>query len=235
MIQAVILAGGQGTRMRKKYPSVPKLLIPFFGKPFLNYLTKYLTKNGVNSIIICTGFLSEEIEKYIKRNKQGSKIKLSRENKPLGTGGALIPVRKMLKGDFFLIFGDVYSEVDLRKMFEFHKKKKALVTAAVHESLHPEDSNIVEYAKEGKIANILIKPHGMKGKNLYNLAALYILNERIFKYIPDKLNYDFEKDLLVKLVDENHLVYAYNTDELIMDIGTPERLAKFKLGKSLRE
>ena len=139
----------------------------------------------------------------------------------------------MFSDDFFLLFGDVYTEVNLKKMLAFHKKNKAMITAVVHKSAHPLDSNLVEFDKKGRVTKMLIKPHGRDGKNLYNLAALYILNDEIGEYLPRKTYYDFEKDFLFKLVDENAAIYAYNTSEFIMDFGTGERLQK--LEKRLRK
>lgn len=231
--KALILAGGEGTRMKKLFPNTPKLLIPIRGKPFLDYLMEYLKENNVGGVVISTGYLGNQVEKYLISNKYHLPIAISREKKPLGTGGAISFSKHMFNDDFFLLFGDVYTEVDLKRMFEFHNSKKAVITAVVHRSVHPESSNLVEFDSVGKITKVIIKPHGRSGKNLYNLAALYILSGDIGKYLPRKTDYDFEKDLLVKLVDENKKIYAYNTDETIMDFGTPERLTK--LEKELRK
>ncbi len=231
--KALVLAGGEGKRMQKLFPKTPKLMIPIKGKPFLDYLINYLKNNDCSEIILSTGYLGKKVEKYLKKQHYSLPITITQELRPLGTGGAISLAKKMFSDDFFLLFGDVYTEVNLKKVLAFHKKNKAMITAVVHKSAHPLDSNLVEFDKKGRVTKMLIKPHGRDGKNLYSLAALYILNDEIGEYLPRKAYYDFEKDFLFKLVDENAAIYAYNTSEFIMDFGTSERLQK--LEKRLRE
>lgn len=225
-MQAVILAGGKGTRMQKRYPGIPKLLIPLKGKPFIDHLIDHLKNNAVNNIIICAGFLGDKVKKYIEQKDYGVKIRISIEKELLGTGGALNLIKDFLEKDFFLFYGDVYTTINLRKMYEFHKKKKAMVSAAIHPSAHPVDSDLIEFDRNFRLTKILVKPHTKIPKNPYNLASLYVVSPSIRKYLKHRPPYDFEHDLLTKLLDENIPIYGYNTDELMMDIGTPERLAK---------
>lgn len=220
------MAGGKGSRMQKIYPSTPKLLIPILNRPFLDHLVDSLKKNYCRNIIICSGHLGDKVKDYINKKNYGISIKLSRERKSLGTGGALNLIKDLLEKDFFLLFGDVYTRVNLGKMLEFHKKRKAVITAVIHKSDHPDSSNLVQFNSDGRITKILIKPHPQIPKNPYNLAALYLVNSDIKKHLFPKASYDFERDLLTKLLDENVPIYGYNTEELIMDIGTPERLRK---------
>ena len=225
-MQAIIMAGGRGTRMQAKYPNPPKLLIPLRGKPFVDHLVEHLKKNDCRNIIICTGYLGYKVKEYVDKKNYGVPIKLSMERKPLGTGGALNLVKDLLGEDFFLLFGDVYTRINLRKMFEFHKKKRAVVTAAIHPSSHPLDSDLVEFNSDFRITKILLRPHAQIPKNSYNLSALYLVSRDVKKYLLTKIPNDFEHDLLPKLLDENLPIYGYNTSELMMDIGTPDRLEK---------
>lgn len=227
-MQAIIIAGGKGTRMQKSYPNIPKLLIPLMGKPFLDHLVDLFKKNDCRNIIISTGYLGDKVKEYIGRRHYGLPIKLSMERKTLGTGGALNLVKDLLEEDFVLLFGDVYTTINLREMFEFHKKKHAVVTAAIHPSDHPEDSNLVQFNAKFKITKILRKPHTQIPQNSHNLSALYLVSRDIKKYLLTKPPYDFEHDLLTKLLSENIPIYGYNTSELMMDIGTPERLVKLE-------
>ena len=220
------MAGGKGTRMQKIYPNTPKLLIPILNRPFLDHLVDHLKKNDCRNIIICSGYLGDEVEDYINKKNYGITVKISREKKPVGTGGALNLIKDLIEEDFFLLFGDVYTRVNLRKMLEFHKKKKAVVTAVIHESKHFKDSNLVQFNSDGRITKIFRVKH--KPENPYNLAAMYLVSNEIKKYLFPKTPYDFEHDLLTKLIDENIPLYGYNTRELIMDFGTSERLAKLE-------
>ena len=232
-MQAVIIAGGKGTRMLKNFPNTPKLLISLKGKPFLDHIIEHLKTNEFQSIIICTGYLANKIKDYVERKDYGVLIKLTQEKKPLGTGGILNLVKDIIEEDFFLLFGDVYSEINLKKMLAFHKKKKAVVTAAIHPSEHPKDSNLVKFNSDARITKILKKPHTQIPTNPYNLAAVYLVSKNIKKYLLAKTPYDFEHNLLTKLLDENVPIYGYNTRELTMDLGTPKRLSE--LEKLLRK
>lgn len=232
-MQAIIMAGGKGTRIQKIYPNTPKLLIPILNRPFLDHLVDYLKQNDCRNIIICSGHLGDKVKDYVDKNYFGASIKLSREKESLGTGGALNLINGLVEKDFFLLFGDVYTRVNLWKMLEFHKKKKAMVTAVIHESRHPKTSNLVQFNSDGRITKIFRQTQTHKPKNPYNLAAMYLVADKIKKHLLPKTPYDFENALLTKLIDENIPIYGYNTRELIMDFGTPEQLAK--LEKELRK
>ena len=228
-LQAVILAGGKGTRIQDNYPNTPKLLTPIGNKPFLDHLVNYLMENECQSMIICTGYLGDKVENYINKRSYPISIRLSREKGTLlGTGGALNSIGDFIEKDFFLLFGDIYTRINLKKMFTFHKKKKAMITAVIHKSKHPEDSNLVQFNSHKRIIKIFNKPHSKIPKTPYSLAAMYLISKKIKKYLLPKPRYDFELDLLTKLVDENVAIYGYNTDEFIMDFGTPERLANLE-------
>lgn len=220
------MAGGKGTRIRPITATIPKLLLTLANKPLIDYIISHLKKNGCDNIIICTGYLGDKIQEHIDRNDYGIPIRLSREDKPLGTAGALHLIKNLLENEFFVLFGDIYTTINLRKMREFHKKKNAVVTAAIHLSDHPKDSNLVEFDSNFRITKILRKPHAQIPQNPHNLAALYLVSRDIKNYLPAFTPHDFEHDLLPRLLLENLPVYGYNTSELMMDIGTPKRLKK---------
>ncbi|MCL5439125.1 MAG: NDP-sugar synthase [Patescibacteria group bacterium] len=225
-MQAIIIAGGKGTRIRSITPTVPKLLLKLNDKPLIDYMINHLKRNCCDDIIICAGYLGDKIKEHIDRNNYGLVIRQSMESKPLGTAGALHLIKNMLKNEFFILYGDVYTTINLRKMLQFHKDKKAVVTAAIHKSSHPRDSDLVEFNSDFRITKILRKPHAQIPKNPHNLAALYLANRNIKKYFTAYTPSDIVHDLLPGLLDENVPIYGYNTKEFMMDIGTPERLKK---------
>lgn len=225
-MQAIIMAGGKGTRIRSITDTIPKLLLTLNNKPLIDYLIKHLKKNGCDNIIICTGYMGDKIKKYIDRNNYGLKIKISMESRPQGTAGALNLIKNLLEHEFFILYGDIYTTINLRKMLKFHKKRKAIVTAAIHPSSHPLDSNLVEFNSNFRITKILKKPHAQIPQNPHNLAAIYLVSRDVKKYLLTKTPYEFEHDLLPRLLLENLPIYGYNTPELMMDVGTPERLEK---------
>ncbi|MCX6782638.1 MAG: NDP-sugar synthase [Candidatus Levybacteria bacterium] len=225
-MQGVILAGGKGTRLQPLTNSVPKLLIEINNEPLIAHLLRHLKQNGCNDIIICTGHLGDKISHHLETNSYDMTIHQSRETKPLGTGGALESIKNSLEDDFFILYGDVYTSIDLKKMHEFHKKKNAAITAVIHPTSHPEDSDLVELDSNFRITRILKKPNNQIPINPHSLAAIYIGNSQIKNFLNIDTPFDIAHDLLPKLLDENIPVFGYNTSELIMDIGTHERLKK---------
>lgn len=223
-MQAIILAGGKGTRLKSLSNSTPKLLMPFSDKPLIDHLIIYLKKNGIDNIIICTGHLADGIEEYINRSNYDIQIKLSRESKPLGTAGALHLIKDFLENEFFVLYGDVYTTINLQKMFKFHKKKKADVTMALHKSDHSQDSTVVRTDKNNKLLSLVEKPGYRWGKygNL-TTTPLYIFKKDLINFIVKNKTIDFAKDVFPKLLKRNKKLFGYITKEYAKDIGTPKR------------
>ena len=119
-MDAIILAGGKGTRLKPLTDYIPKPLIPINNKPIIERQIRYLRKFGVDQIIICTGYKAGQIKDYLeKKTGFGSKIRFSIESKPLGTGGAIKKAAKLIRGDSFLVLnGDVITNIDIKKMYK---------------------------------------------------------------------------------------------------------------------
>ena len=222
-MKAVILSAGKGTRIRKFNQDVPKVLIDLLGKTMLERNIELLKKYHVEEIAINTHWMAEKIKNYIGRGeKWGVNIKYSYEKELLGTSGALNNFKDFLDGPFFVFYGDVISNINLEKLIKFHKQKNSCATLVVHKSSHPEDSDIVQMDKENKIINLIHKP-GNKNFGCLGNAALYLIEPRIFKYLPDGKS-DFIMDVFPKMIKNGELLYGYRTKEFIRDAGTPERL-----------
>lgn len=223
-MQAIIIAGGKGTRISAITTTMPKLLLPLNNKPLLDHSISYLKKNGCDNIIVCCGHLGDEIKKYITRNNYGISIKLSFENKPLGTAGALHLIENLLEDEFFVLFGDIYTTVNLKKMLQFHKQKKSDVTLTLHTSDHPQDSTVVKIDKNNKLLSFVEKP-GDNWKRYGNLTAtsLYILKKEMINFIAKDKKVDFARDVFPKMVKKGKRLFGYVTEEYVKDIGTPQR------------
>lgn len=223
-MQAIIIAGGKGTRISPITTTMPKALLPLSNKPLIDYSISYLRKNGCNNIIICGGHLGNKLIKYIKENNYDIPIKLSIEEKPLGTAGALHLIKNSLESEFFVLFGDIYSTINLRKMFKFHKENKADVTMALHMSDHPQDSAIVEIDNKNKLLSIKERP-GEQWQKYGNLTktSVYILKKSVINFIKKDKEVDFTKDVFVKMLEKGKKLFGYVTEEYVKDIGTPQR------------
>jgi len=234
-MQAIIMAGGKGTRIRAvTTTTLPKLLVPLNNKPLINYTIEHVRNNGCDNIIICTGYLGNKIQEYIDRNDFGISIRLSREDKPLGTAGALRLIENELEDEFFILYGDIYTTINLQKMLHFHKQKKSDATLALHTSGHPHDSTVVKIDKNSKLLKFIEKP-GDNWKKYGNLTTtpLYILKKEIISFIDPNMEVYFAKDIFPKMLKEGKRLFGYVTKEYARDIGTPERYQQ--VTKLLRE
>ena len=123
---AIILLGGKGTRVNKFTKKIPKCLIPINDKPFLYYQLKFFNKNNIKNIILSTGYMSDQVKRYVKSNINFVNLKIIDDGKkPLGTGGAVLNALKFLKKNFFMIYGDSYLTVNLNKI-KINKKKSTM-------------------------------------------------------------------------------------------------------------
>ena len=143
-MKVVVIAGGQGTRIASVNSEIPKAMIPINGKPILEYEIEMALRYGYMDFIFIIGYMGEQIEAYFgDGRKWGVNIEYFKEDKPLGTAGALGNLKDQLTEDFFVFYGDTVMDFDMNAMQEYHKKKKADATLFVHPNDHPYDSDIV--------------------------------------------------------------------------------------------
>ncbi len=205
---------------------IPKSMIRINKKPVLEYQIELLKKYGLTEIIICTGYLSKDIEDYFKDgNNFGVKITYSKEDVPLGTGGAIKKLNKYLKEDFLVLNGDLIVNMNLKRLIDYHKNKKSMATAVIHPNDHPFDSDLVSVDKKGRINSFVSRS---SQKNIYyrnlTIAGIYILSINVFKYMKGHKKINLEKEILPAIVKDKNDIYGYITPEYIKDMGTPERL-----------
>lgn len=220
-MQAVIVAGGFGTRM-SSYP--PKALLDIGGKALIERQLQIIKKAGITSVVICTGYKSETIEKHVFSKNTELKIVFSREKEPLGTGGAIKFAENLIYDDFILIYGDIFFDFELKKMLVFHKKKKSRITVLVHNTDHPWDSDLVVLDAEKRISAIYKRPHEAIKSNT-SKSSLYVVSRDVVKDMPSGKS-DFVETVENNVKKGN--VYGYLSDEKVIDIGTPERYKRVK-------
>ncbi len=232
-MQAVIMAGGKGTRLASVTKNIPKPMVPVGGKPLLEYQIENLKENGIRDVILIVGYLGEVIRDYFgDGSKFGVNISYYTEEIPLGTAGALAKIINHLEECFFLVFGDLFINVNFNRFLDFHRKQHAAVTLYAHPNSHPYDSDIIIINDEYRVTGWSYKkdPRTKDYRNLVN-AGLYIMQRETVNEIAeiqlrkadDKV--DLEKELIIPMIDEAP-VYAYCSTEYVKDLGTPERLEK---------
>ena len=229
MKQAVILAGGKGTRLSSRLNGLPKPLIDFSGNPLLWHQLNLLQKYGFHEVLILVSHLGDKIADYIEQNDcWDMAIKCIDEIEPLGTAGAVLSIYDELDPTFLVVYGDTMLDVDLDRFEAFHENRKGCdITLFVHPNSHPYDSDLVQVDKDNHVLAIHTYPHNpdLHLRNLVN-AALYIINrDCLIGSLGSTVNFsDFGKDLFPKLLDSNIRIAAYNSSEYIKDCGTPDRL-----------
>jgi len=227
-MQAVIMAGGKGTRLSDlTKDAIPKALVQVQDKPLLDYVIEHTIKNGCDNIIICTGHLAHQIEEHIKSKEYSASILISQEKKLLGTAGPLHLISDLLEEEFFVLYADVYSTINMKKMLDFHFKSKADATIAVHKSSHPHDSTIVKIDEKGKYIEMIQKP-GDKWKLYGNITqtSLYLMKKDVLKFIKHDSKQDFETDVFPLMLKNKKSIFGYLTKEYTKDMGTPDRYNK---------
>jgi NDP-sugar pyrophosphorylase family protein len=226
--KAIILSAGLGTRMGELTKKIPKVMLELNGKPLLLHNIEKLKSYGVTEFCLNLHYLPDVIKTYFGDGSRfGVKIHYNTEPQLMGTAGALHAFKNILTEDFFVIYGDVIGNIDLQKWEKFHYEKKSAATLVVHESSHPEDSDIAQLDDYGKIKKLVKKP-GNRDFGILGNAAWYIVSPKIFRYLPDGQS-DFIKDVFPKMLTAGEALYGYDTDEFIGDVGTPERFRKAEL------
>jgi len=221
---ALLLVGGLGTRLRSVVPSAPKPLASVGKKSFLELLIRQLKHQGVRRLILCTGYLADQVETEFGDGRAlDIEITYSKELEPLGTAGAVKLAQSQLGGasEFLVMNGDSFLEIDLTSFIQFHRDHSALVSVAV---VRVEDSSrygTVQVDGNHKVIGFLEKT-GSTGPGWVN-AGVYVFSPEVLQYIPQGRS-SLEKDVFPHLLGKG--VYAQEHSGMFIDIGTPEDYAK---------
>ncbi len=223
-MQALILVGGEATRLRPLTCNMPKSMVPVLNIPFLEHVIRYLGLHQVKDIILAQGHLPRPMEEYFRDGSSlGTKLTYVLETKPMNTAGAVKNAEKYLNGRFFVMNGDIFTDLDLTDMLGFHLERKAKVTIALTPVENPTAYGLIETTPEGRVTRFLEKPTwDQVTTNMIN-AGTYILEPEVLDDIPAQTNYSFERQLFPSLLARGEAVYAYPSSCYWIDIGTPEK------------
>lgn len=221
--EAIILAGGLGTRLRTVVADRPKCMALINRKPFLHYLIEYLQKEGIDQFIFSVGYLHEMIEDYLKTMHPTINYQISLEDEPLGTGGGIRLACELVKGENVIVCnGDTMYKADIAELTEFHKSVDAACTLALKPMVHFERYGVVELNEDQSVRSFKEKQFYEEG--LIN-GGVYALNTKRFlaEDLPEK--FSFEKDYLKKKIHSNQHnseIFGCVQDNYFIDIGIPE-------------
>jgi histidinol-phosphate phosphatase family protein len=227
--QAVILAGGKGTRLKERLDGRPKPLVLVDGIPLLQRQLESLASAGISQILVLVNHAADQISNFISAYEWGEvDIHCLNDGTPLGTAGATLRALDKLAEEFLVVYGDTLFDIDLDRFESFHlAHPESAATLLLHPNDHPYDSDIVEIGGNGEILHFHGYPHpsGSFLPNMVN-AAMYIVRRPHLAEQDLQLNgvQDFAKDLFPDMLRRGKKLYGYVTPEYIKDIGTPERL-----------
>lgn len=226
-MKAVILVGGEGTRLRPLTCNITKAMVPILNKPFLEHLLGYLKGHGITDIILAMSYLPHGIQGHLG-DGAGLGVSLSYliEEEPLGTAGAVKNAERYLDETFLMLNGDVFTDLDITSAIDFHRKRKAAATIAVTPVDDPTAYGLIETGKGGRITRFLEKPRREEvTTNMIN-AGIYVLEPDILARIPPDKKVSIERETFQRLLAKGEPMYAYSSPAYWLDMGTPEKYLK---------
>jgi len=246
-MQAVIMAGGRGTRLAAlTKDEIPKPMVPVAGKPLLLWQVERLKENGITDIIMVIGYLGEKIKEYFGDGSAfGVKVRYFVEESPLGTAGSFYYLKDMLQEDTFVMMsGDLFFDIDFERMVRFHREKNSVATLFVHPNGHPFDSDLLVLSADGRAMKFDSK-HNVRDywyDNCVN-AGIFVFDKRVCDYVPEPVKRNLENDVIKGMIEAGEPVYGYRSPEYVKDVGTVERVNQaladiergFISGKCLRQ
>jgi len=221
---AVILVGGQGTRLRPLTYQLPKPMIPVLNRPFLEHTLAYLKNYEVGSTILALSYLPEAIQSHLGDGANlGMPLNYAVEAKALGTAGAVKNAESYLESTFAVLNGDIFTDLDLGDMLTFHRRKRAKATIALTWVDNPCAFGVVETEGDGRVRRFTEKPSPDRVTTNWINAGIYILEPEVLRYVPEASHYMFERGLFPRLLELDEPVYGYPFSGYWLDMGTPEK------------
>jgi mannose-1-phosphate guanylyltransferase len=222
-VQALILVGGEGTRLRPLTSTIPKPVVPLVGRPFMTYMIEWLRRHGVDDMIFSLGFLAYGVRSVLgDGSKMGVRLRYIEEPEPLGTGGALKYAGELLEDRFFMLNGDVLTDIDLTAQLEQHERTRARATLALIGVDDPSAYGLVRRDDSLAVTDFVEKPRPDQIDTSLVNAGAYVLQRDVLDVMPPAgTNCSIERDVFPKLVGAG--LYGYEASGYWLDIGTPGR------------
>lgn len=220
-MKAVIMAGGEGTRLRPLTSNAPKPMLPIANRPMMEHVVHLLRRHGFDEIVVTVAFLANHIKTYFGDGSEfGVSIRYADEPVPLGTAGSVGNAREFLDETFLVISGDVLTDIDLGKVLEFHEQHRSLATIGLTSVDNPLEFGIVITREDGSIERFLEKPTwGQVFSDTIN-TGIYVLEPEIFDYIPSGRSVDFSGEVFPALLDAGRPLFGAVVDGYWEDVGT---------------
>ena len=224
-MQAVILVGGEGTRLRPLTYGTPKPMVPLFGVPFLERTLSRLHRAGIDDVILAAGYLPEAITEHLGDGSRlgGMRLTYVIESEPLGTAGAIKNVAEHIKGPFFVLNGDILTSLDLRAMTKYHEQMGGLGTLHLIKVDDPSPFGCVVHDSTGRVSAFVEKPPKDEAPTDEINAGTYLLERAVLDSIPHGAPISIERETFPKLLASGARLYAYTTADYWLDVGRPDQ------------
>ena len=226
-MKAVIMAGGEGTRLRPLTCDIPKPMVNFFDKPLVQYTVEHLKNNGIENMIFTLMYKPERITEFFEDgNAFGVHIEYSIEPSPLGTAGSVKHALPSSNETIIVISGDALTDIDLMRAVQFHKINRAKATLVLKKMENPLEYGVVITDEESAIIKFVEKPGWREVFSDAVNTGIYILEPEVLDLIPENKNYDFAKNLFPDMLQRGMKLSGYVTDEYWCDVGNIESYIK---------
>jgi mannose-1-phosphate guanylyltransferase len=221
-LQAVILAGGEGTRLRPLTSRLPKPVVPLVDRPFIAFMLEWLSGHGVDEVIMSCGFLASSMRDVLGDGSDlGLRLRFVEEPDPRGTAGALKVAEPMLDERFLMLNGDVLTDIDLTSQIAQHEATGATATLALVPVADPTAYGLVILAEDRSVRDFVEKPSSDRVQSNLISAGAYVLERSILAMVPPDRNVSIEREVWPLLVGNG--LYGFPSDGYWLDIGTPAR------------
>jgi mannose-1-phosphate guanylyltransferase len=221
-MQALILAGGEGTRLRPLTTTVPKPVIPLVDRPFIAFMLDWLRSHGVDDIVMSCGHLASGVRNVLgDGGAYGIRLRYVEEPRPMGTGGALKYAAPLLDDRFLMLNGDVLTDIDLTAQVAQHERSGAQATLALTPVEDPSNYGLVRTADGGEVTEFVEKPSPDQIDTRNISAGAYVLERSVLDLLEEDQPASIERDVFPRLVGDR--LFGFVSDGYWLDIGTPER------------
>ena len=209
-MKAVVMAGGEGSRLRPLTIRRPKPMVPIVGKPVMEHILNLLKRHGITEVVVTVQYLASNIEDYFGNGSQfGMRISYSREDVPLGTAGSVKNAEDQLTEPFIVISGDALTDYNLTDIIKFHEEKQSMATLLLAHVPNPLEYGVIITNEEGRITQFLEKPSwGEVFSDTIN-TGIYVLNPKIFSYFEKNKPFDFSQELFPMMLRQGDPIYGY--------------------------
>jgi NDP-sugar pyrophosphorylase family protein len=223
-MKAVILAGGEGTRLRPLTLSIPKPVVPVVDRPFLRHQLDLLVRAGVREVVLSVAYRPERVEAVFGDGRDlGLRIRYAVEETPLGTGGAVKNTEALLDERTIVLNGDILTDVDLAAIVESHAREGASATILLTPVANPQAYGLVETDGRGRVHRFLEKPRPEQITTNTINAGVYVLETRVLDLMPPGVNHSIERGFFPALLARGDLVLGPVQRGYWIDIGTPDK------------